>query len=234
MASTSESSFGKRLDNAKALSSTILSFGSYTELNAELSLANLNNKVQELLSSNADVANKLQTYSITIEAKQNIFTKKPNAISKIVTLIVANVRSIYGKSSKEAENVNNLITKIRGIKVTKAKETTNGQTVSQSERSYGTMLQTFSDLIVTLETFGTNYSPANAECSISNLKQKRNLATQINTNSIQEYSLLKIARESRTTKYDDISKLCQRFKDTVKAQYGTQSPEYKLVKGLKI
>ena len=111
MASTSESSFGKRLDNAKALSSTILSFGSYTELNAELSLANLNNKVQELLSSNADVANKLQTYSITIEAKQNIFTKKPNAISKIVTLIVANVRSIYGKSSKEAENVNNLITK---------------------------------------------------------------------------------------------------------------------------
>jgi hypothetical protein len=43
-----------------------------------------------------------------------------------------------------------------------------------------------------------------------------------------------MTRESRTTKYEQLSQLCQRLKESVKAQYGTQSVEYKLVKGLKI
>ena len=234
MARVSESSFGKRLDNAQALATHIQFFANYTELNSELSVANLNSKVQELQTNNGDVAGKLQSYSISVDAKQKIFTKESNSISKIVTPVVANVRSIFGKNSKEAQNICNIITKIRGIKVAKATLSADSESVSQSERSYGTILQTFSDLIVTLETLGTNYSPANAECSTTNLKAKRDLATQINTTSIQDYGKLKIARESRSVKYDDLSKLCQRFKDTVKAQYGTQSVEYKLVKGLKI
>ena len=234
MASVSETSFGKRLDNAQALATNIQTFGNYTELNAELSLANLNSKVQELLTNNADVAGKLQSYSISVESKQKIFTKDSNAIIKIVTPVIANVRSIFGKNSKEAQNISNLITKIRGIKVAKTTLTADSETVSQSERSYGTILQTFSDLIVTLETLGSNYSPANSECTTINLKAKRDLATQINTTSIQDYGRLKITRENRSVKYDELSKLCQRFKETVKAQYGTQSVEYKLVKGLKI
>ena len=83
-------------------------------------------------------------------------------------------------------------------------------------------MQKFSDLITTLATFGANYSPANAECSVTELTQKRDLATQINTKSIQDFGALKIARESRTAKYEQLSQLCQRFKETVKAQYGTQ------------
>lgn len=234
MASLSENSFGKRLDNAQALATHIQSFTNYTELNEELSVSNLNSKVQELLTNNSQVASKLQSYSMVVDAKQKIFTKESNSITKIVTPIIANVRSIFGKNSKEAENIANLVTKIRGVKVSKATIGSDAETVSQSERSYGTILQTFSDLIVTLETLGANYSPANAECSATSLKQKRDLATQINTSSIQEYGQLKIVRESRNVKYEQLSQLCQRLKDTVKAQYGTQSVEYKLVKGLKI
>ena len=234
MASISETSFGKKLDNAQALATHLQSFNNYSELNTELSIANLNSKVQELLNNNADVASKLQSYSISVEAKQNIFTKQPNSIAKIVTPVVANVRSIYGKSSKEVEIVGSYITKIRGIKVAKPNVGAEQNAVSQSERSYGTMLQTFSDLIVALESLGTNYTPANSECTIVNLKQKRDLATQFNTESIQDFGQLKIARDSRTTKYEGLSELCQRLKETVKAQYGTQSVEYKLVKGLKI
>ena len=127
-----------------------------------------------------------------------------------------------------------MITKIRGIKVARSATTEITDTISQSERSYGTMLQTFSDLISTLTIFGVNYSPTNAELSVIKLTQKRDLATQINIKSIEELGALKIARESRTTKYEQLSQLCQRLKETVKAQYGTQSVEYKLVKGLKI
>ena len=234
MASISENSFGKRLDNAKALATHIQSFGNYTELNVELSLASLNGKITELSNNNTEVATKLQSYSIAVDAKQKIFTKEPNSIIKIVTPVIANVRSIFGKNSKEAQNVSNLVTKIRGIKVAKPSVGATTENMSQSERSYGTILQTFSDLIATLDTLGTNYSPANAECSATELKQKRDLASQINTNSIQEFGQLKIARESRIVKYEQLSMLCQRFKETVKAQYGTQSTEYKLVKGLKI
>ena len=96
------------------------------------------------------------------------------------------------------------------------------------------MLQTFSDLITTLETFGANYSPTNQELKATQLKAKRDLATQINTKSIQDYGQLKLSRDNRIKNYVELSKLCQRFKETVKAQYGTQSTEYKLVKGLRI
>ena len=234
MANISETSFGKRLENAQALATHLQEFENYTKLNAELSIANLNSKVQELLSTNTEVATKIQTYSMTIDAKQKIFLKAPNSISKIVTPVIVNVRSIYGKNATETQNISNFITKIRGIKVARNSTTENTETVSQSERSYGTMLQTFSDLITTLTTFGANYAPANSECSVTELTQKRDLATQINTKSIQDFGALKIARESRTTKYEQLSALCQRLKETVKAQYGTQSVEYKLVKGLKI
>ena len=234
MASVSESSFGKRLENAQALATHLQSIENYAELNAELSIANLNIKIQELQTNNAEVATKSQTYSMSVDAKQKIFLKESNSISKIVTPIIANVRSIFGKNATETENIGNLITKIRGIKVARTSATESTESVSQSERSYGTMLQTFSDIITTLTTFGTNYSPTNAECSVTNLIQKRDLASQINTKTVQDFGALKLVRESRTTKYEQLSQLCQRFKETVKAQYGTQSTEYKLVKGLKI
>ena len=200
MVSISETSFGKRLDNAQALATNLQEFGNYSELNAELSISNLNNKVQELLTTNSDVATKIQSYSMTIDAKQKIFLNAPNSISKIITPVIANVRSIYGKNATETQNIGNLITKIRGIKVARSSSTEPADTVSQSERSYGTMLQTFSDIITTLTTFGANYSPTNSECSVTELTQKRNLATQINTKSVQDFGALKIARESRTTK----------------------------------
>ena len=116
MASISENSFGKRLENAQALSTNLQSFANYSELNAELSIVNLNSKVQELLLNNAEVASKAQTYSASVTAKQNIFLKDSNSISKIVTPIIANVRSIYGKNASKTENIMNLVTKFVELK----------------------------------------------------------------------------------------------------------------------
>ena len=107
---------------------------------------------------------------MTIDSKQKIFTKESNSITKIVTPIIANVRSVFGKNSQEAQNIGNLITKIRGVKVARTSTSQTSETISQSERSYGIMLQTFSDLITTLETFGANYSPTNPELKATQLK----------------------------------------------------------------
>jgi hypothetical protein len=234
MKSISEQSFGKRLENAQALATLILGFENYVELNAELTTTALNNKIAEIKTDNAEIANKLQSYSISVDEKQKIFLKDANSINKIITPISANVRSIFGKNSQESQSVASLVTKIRGIKVAKNSLTANTEIVSQSERSYGTILQTFADLIVVLNSFENNYQPANQECSTSNLTIKKDLATQINTKSVQAFGKLKVVRETRNTKYEQLAELCQRLKETVKAQYGTSSAEYKLVKGLKI
>ena len=47
MASVSESSFGNKLNNAQTLATHLQSIANYSELNSELSIANLNSKVQE-------------------------------------------------------------------------------------------------------------------------------------------------------------------------------------------
>jgi hypothetical protein len=234
MASTTETSFGKRLESAQALATHIGSFTNYTALNTELTVANLNAIIDELKILNADIAGKLQAYSMTVDDKQKLFSKDPDSIIKIVTPIVANVRSIFGKDSREANNTTTLVTKIRGEKTKKVSGKENDETISQSERSYGTIMQTFADLIVVLDSFGTNYAPAKPEYSTTKLKQKLDLAAQLNTQSVQTYGQLKIQRDARLTKYEDLAALCQRLKDTVKAQYGTSSVEYKLVKGLKV
>ena len=234
MASTSESSFGKRLDNAKSLETHILSFSNYIEINTELTKASLNTKINDLLLINGEIANYLQAYSMGVDIKQKLFTKEDNSILKLITVIAANVRSVYGKNSKESTNVANLINKIRGIKVTKPKNSTDADTISRSERSYGTVLQTFSDLIVVLESFGTAYNPTNVECTVSSLRNKLALAAQTSTLSVQDYGKLKIARDSRTTQYEQLASFCQRLKDSVRAQYGTKSVEYKLVRSLRI
>ena len=59
MASVSESSFGNRLNNAQILATHLQSIENYSELNSELSIANLNSKVQELLVTNAEIATKV-------------------------------------------------------------------------------------------------------------------------------------------------------------------------------
>ena len=69
MANVSESSFGNRLNNAQTLATHLESISNYSELNTELSIANLNSKVQELLITNLEIAVKAQTYSASVDAK---------------------------------------------------------------------------------------------------------------------------------------------------------------------
>ena len=69
MASVSESSFENRLNNAQTLLTHLQSIANYSELNSDLSIANLNSKVQELLVTNLEIAVKAQTYSVSVDAK---------------------------------------------------------------------------------------------------------------------------------------------------------------------
>jgi len=105
--------------------------------------------------------------------------------------------------------------------------------ISQSEHSYGSMTQFFNDIISTLGQF-TGYNPTNTAIKIAGLQATATQLTTLNNTVAQKIQALKIARASRQSSYTDLRDRVQRIKSYVKAQYGINSNEYKLIKGIKI
>ena len=127
-----------------------------------------------------------------------------------------------------------MITKIRGIKVKKAKKDPDAEFVSQSERGFGSMTQNFSDMITALSNFKAKYAPANADIVLAALQAKLTSLTAANIEVTATYGQLKLKRDQRSDLYQQLTDITQRIKDAVKGQYGLQSTEYKLIKGIKV
>jgi hypothetical protein len=148
--------------------------------------------------------------------------------------ILAFVKAKFGKQSQQAEEITRLVNNIRGESTSKLKRDEEGEFVSQSHRSYGSQTQYFADIIATLEPFGTDYTPTNTAITLENLSLKLDALNQANMEVTTTFSQLKPIKGARITNYDILSQRAQTIKDSVKSQYGTQSPEYVLIKGYKI
>ena len=234
MASQSEVTFGARLNNAQTLQTHLQSFKDYTSSNKALLPAALQKLIDETRSQNADVAGETQTYSDAANKRQLLFKKDPKSLEKLMSPIGSEIRSVFGKDSKEAAYITGMINKIRGEKINKSKKEPNEEFVSQSERSFGSMTQNFADIITTLTKYGSNYSPANKSIQLAALTTFRDTLAQANTAVTTAFGKLKIAIDKRASTYTTLTDTCQRVKDAVKSQYQVNSSEYKLVKGLKI
>ena len=134
-----------------------------------------------------------------------------------------------------------LVVKIRGEKKAKGKDLkpTDAakevkEPISQSERAYGSITQTFSDIVATLTTLGTDYAPANNAHKLTALQTKAAAMATANTNATSTFGALKVSYNSRQSMYNDLSERTQRIKEQVKSQFGINSTEYKLIKGLKV
>jgi len=148
--------------------------------------------------------------------------------------VCATIRAAYGKTSKEATDITSMVTKIRGVKVKKVSKEPNADFVSQSERSYGSMTQNFSDMITTLEQYGDKYKPANPTITLEELKGKQKKLTDANIAVTTTYGQLKEKRDDRADLYKQLTSITQRIKDAIKSQYGLKSTEYNLIKGIKV
>jgi len=89
-------------------------------------------------------------------------------------------------------------------------------------------------LIADIESLGAEYNPANGSIKIDKLKDLEIQATEKNNNVVAAYSVLSPKQDSRAESYNELSAKAVRIKDFVKSQYGINSSEYKLIKGLKI
>ncbi len=234
MASTSEVTFGARIANAEALSTNLKGFVGYVAQTTDTSIVNYDALIASMKTENSSVATKKLAYSVAVDVRQKHFLKEPTSISKILSPIVAAVRAKMGKSSKELADITALMTKIRGEKLKKPKAGDTPETVSQSERSYGSMTQNFSDIVTTLTALGANYSVVKVNLKLPALLTKVADITAANNAVTTTYGSLKTTVDSRSNKYDDLSERTQRIKEAVKSQYGVSSTEYKLIKGLKV
>lgn len=230
----SENTYGARLLNSEKLMTTINSYTNYQAPLPELETAHLQAKIIALKAENNSVAVKKQNYSLAVDFRQGLFKKNENSIQNLLSPINGVIKAVYGRRSKEATDIATIISKIRSGNGTIKKTNPDDQSVSQSHLSFGSKIQYFSDLIANLENLGNGYNPINLAITLQNLNTLRDNASVSNQQLTNAYTEFKQSNTLRIQKYEEISHLCLRFKDNIKAQYGNASVEYKLVKGLKI
>ena len=235
MSSNSEVSYGARIGNAEKLVAALQNFNNYTPIKPEYSITAYNDLITAIKSQNNDVASKKQSYSLAIDNRKKVYELNANSIKNILSPINAAVKVSYGRTAKEATDVASIIAKIRGANI-KSKKTANPDeaTVSQSYQSFNSKAQFFADLIANLTNFGTDYSPANSGITITELNNRYNDAITANNDVMNNFTQFVQNNKVRIESYNTLSQTAIRIKDSIKAQYGNNSTEYNLVKGLKI
>jgi hypothetical protein len=234
MASSNEKTFGSKLANAETLATHLTTYTTYAPVRPEESVVNYKGLITTIKTNNTLVASTQTTYSQATDKRVKLFAKNTDSLNKTLAPIAGQIRSKFGKTSKEAEYIASMITKIRGESSKKLKKDDEGEFVSQSERSYGSQTQTFNDIITTLTTYGTDYAPANVKIKLPALNTQLTALTTANTAVATAYGLYKPAKDNRKTQYADLKDRSTRIKDSVKSQFGLTSNEYKLIKGLSI
>ena len=235
MRSTSENSYGARIGNAEKLVTILHSFDDYHPQKPEYSANEFYDRITDLKTQNNNIASKKQSYSLAVETRKQLFEKSDNSIKKVLSPINATVKASFGREAKEATEIAGIIAKIRGANAkTKNTATTEEATISQSYRSFSSQTQFFADLLVNLTHFGNNYNPSNNNLSLSELNTLHSNATLANNQVMDTYAKFIKNNDDRISNYEQLSQIAIRIKDSVKSQYGNQSPEHILVKGLKI
>ncbi|MFC7775077.1 hypothetical protein [Flavobacterium sp. GCM10027622] len=229
MNSTTERGYGARIGNAQKLVQALESFSNYQSVQPELSIAKLNEQIAAIHNLNNEVASKKQAYSLAVEHRLQILEKSPNSIKKVLSPINANVKAVYGRSAKEALLVAGIIEKMRGANIAKPKNP-EVDTVSQSYQSYHSKTQFFADLIANISDFGSEYSLANSKLNVISLQALYNDAVAANNGVVDSHVQFSLTNSRRIEAYSNLSHSATRIKESVKAQYGTQSVEYRLIK----
>lgn len=237
MTPTTENTFGAKLRRAQDLLTYISGFAGYAPPRSQESVAGFTTLINSIIATNATGSSQLENYKAAVDARQAAFSKKTGSVEKLLSPIKGAIEAQYGKKSTEAVTVNTIIKKMRATKLTKAPvdpaKPEQAKTISQSERSYGSMTQFFNDIVNSLTQF-TAFNPSSNALKIATLQTIATQLTALNNTVAQKIQLLKTTRTSRQTQYIDLKDRVQRIKSYVKAQYGNTSTEFNLIKGISI
>lgn len=105
--------------------------------------------------------------------------------------------------------------------------------MSQSEQSFGSLTQYFSNLVSNLAQL-PGYNPSNEMIQVGTLQNFVSQINQLNIDAAMRFQQLRESRNRRNDNYDILHERVQRIKNYAKANYGINSSEYTLIKGLRI
>jgi hypothetical protein len=237
MASSSEKSFGARLQNSKKFLSLLQSLSNYKTTRDEDSIAEYEKLIEICGTHNNKIASYISEYTIAIDKRSKAFLgKESTSLDKLLSPISKAVASQYNKTSKEYTSIMGIIKKMRSQSLEKSpKNPTEEQkdSISRSELSYGSRLQHFKDLIESLSTFA-NYAPANEDITIVALKKLVDILEQLNNEVNSKIMPLSVTRAQRITSFDNLSDRTQRIKASIASIYGNNSPEYKQIRNISV
>ncbi len=237
MVSKTESSFGAKLRRAQDLLTYLKKFKDYNPPRSQETFAEMSTLINGIIAINATESSQYENYKVSVANRQAAFSKKSGSIEKLLSPIKGAIEAQYGKKSTESISVSAIIKKMRATKLIKIPadptKQTQEKTLSQSERSYGSITQYFNDIVNTLTQF-SDYNPSSATLKVSALQALATQLTTLNDTVAEKVQVLKTTRTSRQTQYLELKDRVQRIKSYVKAQYGNDSNEFKLIKGLSI
>ncbi len=232
MKSTSQASFVARLARAEQLHQFVTSFTNYEPSDETLTAQALANLISQLHTVQTEHTNAKHNYLLATFERRKMFEKEPNSIGKLLSPVTSYVRAKMKKTSQQYHDVNNLALKIRGGKSKSSTTNPTENSISNSEKSFGSQLQNFQDIITLLQSFGTNYQPTNNLIQIPQLQatyQEALLRTNTVTQRISEF---KPKITQRQINFDLLNEKATSIKEMIKSQYGLNSSEYSLIKGL--
>ncbi|KAA5536898.1 hypothetical protein F0919_04290 [Taibaiella lutea] len=226
--------FGAKIANAQDLLTHLKSFSGYAPPSQDLSVAALEDLINETKSHNDITVFAIDEYSETVNEREKLFKKEPTSLLKLVSPIYASATAALGKNSKHVETIKTLTRKIRGKKIKKLGKNPDEAAISESESSYGSLAQSLADLIVILDRHSNTYTPSNQHITISALQELHTKMENGARNVAATLGTQKRCRDLRTKNYEKLNEVTQRVKEAVKGQYTASSVEYKLIKSLTI
>jgi hypothetical protein len=233
MASKSQASFASRIARAEQLYQNINSFTGYNPGTDELSSKTLKNLIADVTATHALHTTTQHDFAEAAKQREKIFTSNPDAVVKNMTLVKAHIKARHGARSQNYIDVNKLVIKMRGTKPTKVTKNATEVIISNTEKSYGSQLQNFASIKELLTQLNSEYVPANNKITLENLRTQFEQANAINNEVTLKYGAFKPTIAKRQNLFKTLLETASRIKEAVKSQYGMDSSEYKLIKGLR-
>lgn len=238
MASTSEVGHAKNVANFQNLIAFVTGYGaSYNPSKNVL-------KLPQLLALKAVADAKLADVVAINTAYNNKVSERQNAFSGLKSLSTRLVNALQTTDATDQiiSDAKGFNKKMQGQRASATAtspadpNTPAPSTISSSQQSYTQQIQHFAGLISVLES-EPSYTPNETDLQIATLQAKQNELTTKNNEVVTAYTNISNARIARnTTLYNtdgSIFEVASEVKKYIKSIYGTTSPEFAQVKGIK-
>jgi hypothetical protein len=225
-----EKTLGSRLRKFKNMILYIVKWAVYKPALTQDSVENLQLLAKKLEAGNKANAANEKRYKDAVNARQLLFRKEPYSIQKILRLIRGAMLNQYKKNSSIYIQVSAMIKELRSTKLIKPpadpSNPENAHTISQSQQSYGSLTQGFSNIVTKLSEQG-DYTSDNPELTIPGLVARVQLISQANDDVANTLKDISDSRDQRNIDYEEMDAKIMRIKAYALSKYGVDSKEYK-------